>query len=819
MPQRSIPFIGRDDALTRLGSILARAAAGEGSIVLVYGEAGIGKTRLCDQAGQAHRDCGGPVLVGRAAPEETAIAFGPIADTLRSARRAEPALWEAAAAHADVLSAVAPELAGGAAEGERRYADRPVLFEVLLDAVEESARADQAVLWVLDDVHWADDASWHFIGYAARRVAAMSLILVVSYREEEIGPASPRWTSLVHLKRDPHVVSLPLGRLSAADAGRLVAALAPDLPPDLAAQVTERSAGTPLLIEALATMAARSGTLPDSPDVALATVRERAARLSPAGRDLLDLAAVAGLTVEEHLLASLRPEAPATELIAVGLLNRDGEGYRFGHPVLRDAALADVPPARRRQLHAELAAVLARGGHAGAERAAGHLERAGQPADALAVLEEAAAAAGQAGDVGRGATLGLAALALARSHETLRPRRDDLQATATTQLLVARRWTELAPLIGDSWTRREKRPGEERAWLAVVLAWQLFSQGKVADAGQVVQDELRQFTDPRGSVSAMNLHGQAAYFAWLSGDAERARRHAQRGLEIATRARNDEVAWWVSHHQIHVGYRLTGDRHAAIKGFRDNVAAARKLGITDGEALAAWDLACHTSAPHDVDAAAAAAGTAGAAATGNDLQILRAVILLLEGQADAAEALLARFGPRIQLGEPVAAPWVDVSQALLYLHRGELAEARNVLHGPGSVSEAAQTEYHLADRAVALGWLAWEEAAGGCGRAPGHIGQVVAHRLLPHAGGRPALPAAPGRRPGAARSGSRGGGPDEPGTGPGAGRAVLRRQPCRRPVPPGPGSRLRRGGPVGGGLGVLAVAVGTDHAVAGRVSR
>ena len=49
----------------------------------------------------------------------------------------------------------------------------------------------------------------------------MSLILVVSYREEEIGPASPRWTSLVHLKRDPHVVSLPLGLLSAADAGRL----------------------------------------------------------------------------------------------------------------------------------------------------------------------------------------------------------------------------------------------------------------------------------------------------------------------------------------------------------------------------------------------------------------------------------------------------------------------------------------------------------------------------------------------------------------------------------------------------------------------
>jgi DNA-binding CsgD family transcriptional regulator len=707
--QRSVPFVGRDDALEQLGAALARAAAGEGSIVLVHGEAGIGKTRLCRQAAQMHRDRSGPVLVGHAAPEETAISFGPIADALRAARRAEPALWEAASAHADVLSAVVPELAGREAGGERRYADRPVLFEALLDAVEESARDGQAVLWVLDDVHWADDASWQFIGYAARRVAAMSLVLVASYREEEIGPASPRWTSLVQLKRDPHVVSVPLHRLTAADAERLVAALAPALPPDLTREIIDRSAGTPLLIEALATMAASSGNLPELPDVALATARERAARLTPAGRDLLHLAAVAGLTVEEHILASLRPDALPAELIAVGLLNRDKAGYRFGHPLLRDAVLADVPAAHQRQLHQELAAVLAREGKVGAERIAGHLERAGKPADALAVLEQAAAAAGQAGDVGRGATLCVAALALARAHETLRPRQDDLRATAIIQLLIARRWTELSPLIGDAWASRGKLPSEERAWLAVVLAWQLFSQGQVADARQVVQDELGQLTSPGGSVNAVNLHGQAAYFAWLCGDVEQACRHTQQGMEIATRAQAGEAAWWVSHHQIHVSYRLTGDRDAAITAFRGNAAAARKLGLSDGEALAAWDLACHTSASHDIAAAAVAAGTAGATATGNDLEVLRAVILLLEGRADAAEALLSRFGPRIQLGEPVAAPWVEVSQALLYLHRGELAEARGVLHGPGGVSQAAQTEYHLADRATALGWLAWEE--------------------------------------------------------------------------------------------------------------
>jgi predicted ATPase len=92
VPQPSVPFVGRDDALKQLDAALARAVAGEGSVVLVHGEAGIGKTRLCEQAGRAHRSRGGLVLVGRAAPEESAISFGPIADALRAARRAEPAL-------------------------------------------------------------------------------------------------------------------------------------------------------------------------------------------------------------------------------------------------------------------------------------------------------------------------------------------------------------------------------------------------------------------------------------------------------------------------------------------------------------------------------------------------------------------------------------------------------------------------------------------------------------------------------------------------------------------------------------------------------
>jgi len=94
------------------------------------------------------------------------------------------------------------------------------VFEALLEVVEEATHGDQAMLWVLDDMHWADDATWHFVGYAARRVADMSLVLAVTYREEEIGPASPRWAGLVRLKRDRCVLTVPLSRLGTPDAER-----------------------------------------------------------------------------------------------------------------------------------------------------------------------------------------------------------------------------------------------------------------------------------------------------------------------------------------------------------------------------------------------------------------------------------------------------------------------------------------------------------------------------------------------------------------------------------------------------------------------
>ena len=721
-------FVGRQEMLGQLDQALAAAAAGVGCVALIYGEVGIGKTRLCQQAQDAHRRRGGQVLLGRSSPEESTIAYSAIADTLRVARRAEPRVWESARARAGVLRAITPEI--GQADESGGDADRPVVFEALLDTIEEAAHGDQAVLWVLDDMHWADDATWHFVRYAARRVADMGLVLAVTYRDEDIGPANPRWTSLVELKRDRHVLIIPLRRLDAADAGRLARAVAPDLPSDMVAKVVERSAGTPLLIEELANLAALSGEFPPLPDIVRVTVRERVDRLAPDARDLLEVAAVVGLSVDAHLVRTLRPEAAPDELVAAGLVEADRAGFRFRHPLLQESAYEDVPPSRRSALHEEVAEALSQGfagsassagsaGSAGSanggsaqviERIAFHLDRGGQPEAALAVLEEGAERAQQAGQAGRGATLYLAALGLARRHDQLAPRLAGLEQRAIQAAFAARRWSELDPLIRNAWSRSGTLGPEERISLANVFSQHLLWTGAVAEAWSLTEAELAKLEPEHASADAAMLLARGGNIAWFRGDHEQALRHIERGLAAARRAEDATAEWYARHNLTHVGYAINGDRRAAADAFSEFAVSARALGRKTEEAATLLDVACHNGGalPH-FEAGIRVAEEAGSPAVLAELQVTRGAVLLLRGRTDEAESLFVRFGPELRFGEPIRAPWVDAGEAMLHLHRGDLGAARRLLYGPAAATEAARVEFQALDRSAALGWLAWEE--------------------------------------------------------------------------------------------------------------
>lgn len=699
-------MVGRDADLRLLDLVLRRAAAGVGSVVLISGEAGIGKTRLSQELSRSHRGQGGLALLGRAFPEE-ALSFGVIADTLRAARRSEPALWQAALARASVLWAIVPELAEER-EVERRSFDHPVLFEALLDTVDEAA-GDRVTLWVLEDLHWADDATWEFVRYAARRVAEMGLVLVVTYREEEIGAAHPWWAGLLRLRQDPSVMGVSLQRLSAADGERLVRALAPSLPEGLVTTIIQRSAGTPLLVQELAGLAMRSGALPELPDIVRATVQERAARLGLAARELLEVAAVAGLEVDEDLLGSLRPEPPADELVSAGLLEREGARLRFRHPLLQEAAYQDVPPERRRAIHQELAETLAWDGAYPVERVAGHLERAARPQAALSVLEADAEEAWKAGNVGRSATLHLAALQLAGRHASLAPRRGGLQEVAIRELFLAGRWTELDPLIRDAWSRRDRLPLQERAWLANVLGVHLFWTGAVGEARALIEQELAHLERHHALDQGAMLLAQAGFIAGFLGEDKKALRYTERALEIARRTGDVEAEFRARYTDVYVFYGLDRDWQAAIARSRDVAAFACAHGLTASEAAALFAVTQFTARIEDAETAREAAERAGAWDYANLAELVRGAILLLQGRADEAEAFFVRVGPEIRFSRPASpVPWVDAAEAFLHLHRGDLEEARRILYRPGA-SQAARHTSRVADRAAALGWLAWEE--------------------------------------------------------------------------------------------------------------
>jgi len=178
--QETAPLLGREADLSRLGQIVGQAADGIGSVVLISGEAGIGKTRVCEELLRASATLTPCRLLGRAYPEES-TPYAAVADAFRRSKRSEPRVWEAARARAALLAQVVPELGSEAKNG--RSVDRPALFETLLESVADAAK-NRAALWILDDIQWADDATWEFVKYAARRVSDLSLMLVATYRDE-----------------------------------------------------------------------------------------------------------------------------------------------------------------------------------------------------------------------------------------------------------------------------------------------------------------------------------------------------------------------------------------------------------------------------------------------------------------------------------------------------------------------------------------------------------------------------------------------------------------------------------------------------------
>ena len=382
-------IVGRRAELEVLSNALAEASAGHARVVLVGGEAGIGKTRLVAEAMEHARATGALVLTGGCVGvAEGSLPFAPIVEAVRPLVRAledDDAKNEAAEgsrATRDAVRAVAASfgLAGVSPIGSMDAAElrpewaRSRLYETLLDLLRRLGE-ERAVMLVVEDIHWADDSTRELLAFLVRNVRDERLLVAATFRSDELHRRHPLLPWLAEVDRVSCVERIELARLDRAEVMRQLAAITGgEIDPSVAAAIWDRSEGNPFFAEELLATGAETRRLP----VTLGEVlRARLAGISEDTHRLLGVASVAGRRVDHDLLTTISdlPEprllASLGEATSAGLLVAEDDGrteaYAFRHALMGEAVYDALLPGDRRRLHAAIATVLESRPHAGDE--------------------------------------------------------------------------------------------------------------------------------------------------------------------------------------------------------------------------------------------------------------------------------------------------------------------------------------------------------------------------------------------------------------------------------------------------------------------
>lgn len=361
-------FVGRAGELTALTEALSRATAGEPQALLVGGEAGVGKTRLIEEFLDTACDRGAVVAVGGCVElGADCLPFAPFATALRSLRRKLPdELTAAADGQEGELARLLPELGDPGSHEPSDEDSTARLFELTVRLLERLA-ADRTVVLVLEDLHWADTSTRHLLTYLLRTLRRGRIVVVASYRADDIHRRHPLRPLLAELDRLRTIRRIELSRFTRTEVHRqLTGILAAEPAPGLVEEIFERSDGNAFFVEELVVSheaGCAPGQLSDSlRDLLLVRVEalpedaQRVARIVAEGGSTVEyglLAAVARLT-EDELIEALRASVGANILLAVP----DGDGYRFRHSLVREAVSDDLLPGERSRLNRRYAEAL-----------------------------------------------------------------------------------------------------------------------------------------------------------------------------------------------------------------------------------------------------------------------------------------------------------------------------------------------------------------------------------------------------------------------------------------------------------------------------
>lgn len=361
-------FVGRAGEIAALTDALARATDGEPQALLVGGEAGVGKTRLIEEFVAAACDRGAYVAVGGCVEVGAdGLPFAPFSTALRSlSRRLPDELAAAAAGQEGELARLLPEL-GDVGSHEPSHEDSTArLFELTVRLLERLA-TDRTIVLVLEDLHWADASTRHLLSYLLRTLRRGRIVVVATYRSDDIHRRHPMRPLLAELDRLRTIRRIELARFTRAEVRRqLTGILAAEPDAALVDEVFDRSDGNAFFVEELVVshqVGCAPGALSDSlRDLLLVRVEtlpedaQRVARIVAEGGSTVEyalLAAVARLS-EDDLIEALRAAVGANILLAVP----DGEGYRFRHSLVREAVSDDLLPGERSRLNRRYAEAL-----------------------------------------------------------------------------------------------------------------------------------------------------------------------------------------------------------------------------------------------------------------------------------------------------------------------------------------------------------------------------------------------------------------------------------------------------------------------------
>jgi DNA-binding CsgD family transcriptional regulator/tetratricopeptide (TPR) repeat protein len=669
-------LLEREEALAALHGALSESRAGSGRLVLVSGEAGIGKTALVlafgRTIGRSSR-----VLTGACDPLFTPSPLSPFAD-------------------------IAAEVGGPLDDAVRGGLGVRAVFEALQS---ELSRAHTVLL--LEDLHWADEATLDVVRLLGRRVEGSPALVVATYRDDTLDRVHPLRLVLGELATFRSVESVPLAPLSVEAVARLADGY--ELDPR---QLHRTTSGNPFYVHEM--LDAGGDVVPDS---VRGAVLVRTSGLSPQATAIVEAVSIAPPRLDvatlEHIVGDVADGVD--ECLSAGVLVADGGGMAFRHELARLAVEEGLAPTRRIGLHRRMVAALTGSGvgELDTARLAHHAEGA---LDAAAVLRYAPAAAERAFDAG---AFREAAAQYARALRFAGDLGDDARAELlegrSRALYLADDQTEAIEVIREAIRRRQAAGSPlSEARALTELADYLWCRGYNGEAAQAVDRAAELAASrPERREHAYVFHTQALR-ALHDGDVDHCLEHVHRALEIGERFGGGLIA---GHARVTIGSATARrDLEQGMRLIEDAVESARRDGQHEVAARGMNALVGRSLAFHRHDLVERYLDEAIEYCTEHTEDLWR-----INVRAIAARWTLdrGRWDDAVQhasavMSDPRESPWTHHEAlcvlALVRVRRGDPG-AREALADAVAVGVPAEEVFAHVDLAAAGAEIAWTEGA------------------------------------------------------------------------------------------------------------